>query len=209
MAYGRVSTRWVGWLLAALSGVVACASETSNPPDPGSGNAGSGPQAGQGAGGSGNPGAGSGGQTSTAGNGSGSAGAGTAGKGSAGNSPSCSGITGTYDMTRARSKTNPGSCPPTLQVNPKIPGKVTADNNEPSGYRVEIGYSNLDTPNDFNFKPCTNNVAGCAIFATCSPTGATDQIKLTISGNTISGTIERYDNDDNCSVNFLLSGTRK
>jgi hypothetical protein len=196
-----------GLLLWAL---VACDDSTT-------GQSGSGGSAGQASGGQA-----SGGKTGSSGSGpvagsssnptggSPSAGSGSgASSGSGGSKPSCNGITGTYDMIRTRDKTNPGSCPPTLQVNPKIPGKVTADSKEPSGFRVEIGYSDIKTPTEFNFGTCTNNVAGCSIFATCSPDGASDQIQLTIDGNAISGTIERFDQDDNCSVNFVLTGTRK
>lgn len=114
-------------------------------------------------------------------------------------------------MTRARDTTNPGSCPPTYSYNPSLPGKVTADPSKPSGYDVEIGYS---TPAGvIQFTSCTNNVVGCKVFATCVP-GDTDQITLTISGNNISGTLQRTASGDAaCSdggtINFNVSGTRQ
>lgn len=165
------------------------------------------------------------------GNGAGTAGSGQAGNGTAGSSqgggkggnndggsggsgPSCNGITGTYAIIRTRSKSNPGSCPPDYTFSPDIPGKVTADNAEASGYRFEIGYSKSDGSNT-TFHVCTNNVTNCSIFATCDnktqvddPT-ITDQLKLIINNNSISGSIERTLLDTKCTVNFDLTGTRK
>jgi hypothetical protein len=189
--------RWLpfGWGLMFVL-MVACGDDGSTGPSGGGGSGGSGP------GTSGN--GGSGGSSGSGGSG------GSAGSGGSGNTPACNGITGTYDITRTRSKSNPGSCPPTYSVNPSIPGKVTADSASPSGFKFEIGYSDPD--GKVVFLECTNNVNKCSIFATCanSDKTLTDQVTLDVSGNGISGTIARIVKDMNdCTVNFDLSGTRQ
>lgn len=148
---------------------------------------------------------GSGGSNSSSGNG-GSGGSG----GSGGNASSCNGITGTYAITRTRSKSSPGSCPPNYEFNPSLPGKVTADSTSPSGFRFEIGYS--DDEGNIFFQSCTNNVTQCSIFATCANDDSTltDQVTLNVNANAISGTIARVLKSMNdCTVNFDLSGTRQ
>lgn len=192
-----------GWsVVAVVAALVACGSDSTSSTGSGGSAGGSGGSAGSGS--SNNSGAAGSGASS--GKGGGSSGGGSGG-------PSCSGITGSYAMTRTRSKTNPGSCAPDYTFSPSIPGKVTADGSEASGYRFEIGYS--DPEGNVVFHECTNNVAQCSVFATCENGTATetasitDQVNLKIDGNTITGTIARSLLDTKCTVNFDLTGTRK
>lgn len=191
--------RWLplAWGLFFL--VVACGDDSSTGPSGGSGSGGSG--------------VGSAGTSSSGGSSSGgtsSGGSGTGASSGSGNVPACNGITGTYAITRTRSKTSPGSCPPTYSYNPSIPGKVTADSASPSGFKFEIGYSTKD--GEVTFQECTNNVAKCSIFATCQNSTSTlvDQVNLDVAANSIGGTIQRIVKDQgDCTVNFDLSGTRQ
>lgn len=186
-------------VVAVVAALVACGSDSTSSTGSGGSTGGSGGSAGSGSG-----------------NSSGAAGSGASsgkGGGSSGGGPSCSGITGSYAMTRTRSKTNPGSCAPDYTFSASIPGKVTADGSEASGYRFEIGYS--DPEGNVVFHECTNNVAQCSVFATCEngtvteTASITDQVNLKIDGNTITGTIARSLLDTKCTVNFDLTGTRK
>jgi len=119
----------------------------------------------------------------------------------------CAGLSGTYDSTRKRSTTSPGSCSPTTTFAPALPVRISADPGSPSGYKVEVGYSN-DT-GEIIFSECVNNVSGCTVFATCSLETATDQLTLTVTDNKISGKIARTYTSPACTLNFDVSGTRK
>lgn len=119
----------------------------------------------------------------------------------------CTGLSGTYDCTRKRSTTSPGSCAPTYTFAPKIPVKITADSSSASGYKIEVGYTDGD--GTVIYVACTNNVAGCTIFATCEPDAGTDQVTLTIDGNNVTGTLTRTNKSPACTVNFDVTGTRK
>jgi hypothetical protein len=121
--------------------------------------------------------------------------------------PQCSGISGTYDVTRIRSVSRPGSCPPNHTVNPSLPISIVADSDEASGYRVRVGYTNPDGEHIFN--TCVSNVAQCSVFATCEPTSARDEVELEIAGNVITGTLARTYFDDDCTINFDLAGERQ
>jgi hypothetical protein len=128
------------------------------------------------------------------------------GGGEADAGPGCAAISGTYACTRKRSTSNPGSCSPTLTFNATMPVKIASDATSPSGFKVEVGYS--DDNGNTTFSTCTNNIAGCTIFATCQPTAGTDQVTLTINGNIVSGTIARSNTTPACTVNFDISGAR-
>lgn len=188
-------------VVAVVAALVACGSDSTSSTGSGGSTGGSGGSAGSGSGNS----SGAAGSGASGGKGGGSSGG--------GGGPSCSGITGSYAMTRTRSKTNPGSCAPDYTFSASIPGKVTADGSEASGYRFEIGYS--DPEGNVVFHECTNNVAQCSVFATCEngtvteTASITDQVNLKIDGNTITGTIARSLLDTKCTVNFDLTGTRK
>lgn len=119
----------------------------------------------------------------------------------------CTGLSGTYDCTRKRSASVPGSCDPTYKFVAAMPVKVTADAAAASGYRIEVGYTS--EAGAVTFVPCTNNVSGCTIFATCLPDAGTDEVALTIDGNRVSGTLKRANKSPACTVNFDLTGTRK
>ncbi len=119
----------------------------------------------------------------------------------------CAGLSGTYDSTRKRSTTSPGSCSPTTTFAPAMPVRISADAGSPSGYKVEVGYTN--TSGEVIFSECVNNVSGCKVFATCSLETATDQLTFTITDNKLSGTIARTYKDPVCTLNFDVSGTRK
>lgn len=156
----------------------------------------------------GSPGAGGGGgQGSGAGGGGGRGG--EAGGSGAGGVPDqqCFGISGTYDVTRTRSLSRPGSCPPGQEFNPSLPISIVADQDEPSGYRVKVGYTTPD--GEYSFEECVNNVSECSVFATCEPSSARDEVELEIAGNSVTGTLARTDFDDDCTINFDLEGARQ
>lgn len=153
-----------------------------------------------------------GGSSATGGTSTGGSGGTSGGSGGSAGATACNGITGTYAMIRTRDGSSPGSCPPNYQYNPSMPGKVTVDATKPSGFDVQIGYS--DTAGEIIYSSCTNNVVGCKIFATCVPDAGTDQVTLDITGNSITGTLSRTSSGGNdCSVggtiNFVVSGTRQ
>lgn len=120
----------------------------------------------------------------------------------------CSGLSGTYEGTRTRNKAMPGSCSPTYAFEPTFPIKINADSTSPSGYKVEVGYAAPGEPP--MFVTCgSTNVVGCTIFASCKPGSGTDEITLTIAGNSVSGNIQRTNTSPMCTVNFDVVGVRK
>ena len=123
--------------------------------------------------------------------------------------PTCSGISGTYDVTRTRSETRPGSCPPDSPFSPSLPISIVADSTEASGYYVKVGYTNLET-GEVTFYKCVNNISNCSVFATCARESVSrDEVELRISGNSVTGTLARSDLNNNCTINFDLEGGRQ
>jgi hypothetical protein len=97
-----------------------------------------------------------------------------------------------------------------MVVNPELPVRLTADTSAEGGFKVEVGYSDINHPGvPFSFFACQSNVSGCNIFATCAPDVGTDQVTLTITGDHAVGVLERTDGKTSCKARFLLSGSRQ
>jgi len=124
--------------------------------------------------------------------------------------PTCSGLSGTYDATRVRSTTTPGSCPSTYTFVSTFPVRIAVDSGAASGYKVELGYTDSST-GGILFVACASvNASGCTLYATCKPDPEiTDQATLTIDGNSLVGKIERNDAIRSCTITFNVTGKRR
>lgn len=117
---------------------------------------------------------------------------------------------GVYQETRWRSQSNPGSCPPAeANFSPTFPVRLTPDGTKSGGYKVEVGYANVQNY-QYDFAECVANRVGCDITATCRTGGGEyqDQARFRIEGNAMVGTMARINLKSGCTMNIELKGNR-